>query len=358
MRLGLVIYGGLDQRSGGYLYDQQLVSQLERAGDRVEIISIPRHSYARNLLDNLSIPLRKRLLQDGRDLLLQDELTHPSLFLLNRSIPVPIVSIVHHLRSQEAHPVSLTPLYTWVEKRYLHTLSGAICNSEATAASVRVLADVPIQVMRPGRDHIRPTLTQDEIRAKALKTGPLRLFFLGNLIRRKGLHTLLSALATVPLSSWVLRVAGDDQVDRNYARSRRNQSRQLGLESDVQFLGPLSPQEVANELDAAHLLVIPSQHEGYGIAYLEAMGSGVVPIASSAGGAAELIHHGQNGYLVNPGDLHALRKIITLVSSDRKELQRLSLSAKQTYEQHVTWAEGAASVQKFFQGFTASNPRP
>ena len=37
MRLGLLIYGSLESRSGGYLYDRQLVHELERAGDEVEI---------------------------------------------------------------------------------------------------------------------------------------------------------------------------------------------------------------------------------------------------------------------------------------------------------------------------------
>jgi glycosyltransferase involved in cell wall biosynthesis len=355
MRLGLLIYGSLDQRSGGYLYDRQLVRQLERTGDQVEVISIPNRSYSRNLLDNLSGSLRVRLLHGGYDLLLQDELNHPSLFYLNRTIPIPIVSIVHHLRSQEAHPVSLLPFYAWVEKRYFHTLSGAICNSESTAASVRALTDVPLQVMRPGRDHIRPTLSQDEVRVKALEKEPLRLLFLGNLIRRKGVHTLLSALANIPLSNWVLRVAGDEQVDRKYFRHLQDQTRQLGLETNVHFLGAISSQEVANEMDAANLLVIPSQYEGYGIAYLEAMGYAVVPVASSAGGAGELIHHGQNGYLVDPGDVHALREIITAVLSDRKELHRLSLSAKRTYEQHATWVEGATSVRKYLKEILASN---
>jgi glycosyltransferase involved in cell wall biosynthesis len=355
MRLGLVIYGGLDQRSGGYLYDRQLVKQLEHAGDQVEIISIPKHAYSRNLLDNLSGSLQVRLLQDGYDLLLQDELNHPSLFHLNRAISIPIVSIVHHLRSQEVHPAPLMPFYAWVEKRYLNTLSGAICNSETTAVSVRRIADIPIQVMRPGRDHIRPTLSQDEIRAKALETEPLRLLFLGNLIRRKGVHTLLSALASIPLSNWVLRVAGDEQVDRKYVKYLRDQTRQLGLVNNVRFLGAISPREVAYEMDAANLLVIPSEYEGYGIAYLEAMGYATVPVASSAGGAGEFVSHGENGYIVDPGDIEALSKIITAISSNREELHRLALSARRTYDQHTTWAEGAASVQMFLNEIMASN---
>ena len=54
MRLGLLIYGSLDTLSGGYLYDRKLVEHLRRAGDSVEIISIPWRSYPAHLADNFS----------------------------------------------------------------------------------------------------------------------------------------------------------------------------------------------------------------------------------------------------------------------------------------------------------------
>ena len=50
MRLGLLIYGSLDNISGGFLYDRRLVQHLRRGGDRVEIISLPWRGYGRGLL--------------------------------------------------------------------------------------------------------------------------------------------------------------------------------------------------------------------------------------------------------------------------------------------------------------------
>ena len=83
MRLGLVVYGSLDTVSGGFLYDRQLVRHLRSRGDEVEVISIPWRPYARGLLDNLSPALFKRLSRAAFELLLEDELAHPSLFRLN-----------------------------------------------------------------------------------------------------------------------------------------------------------------------------------------------------------------------------------------------------------------------------------
>mgnify|MGYP006968414625 FL=1 len=78
MSIGLVVYGDLDTRSGGFRYDRQLVAALRERGETVEVIELPWRSYPRGLLDNLSPGLRRRLAGDY-EVLLQDELAHPSL---------------------------------------------------------------------------------------------------------------------------------------------------------------------------------------------------------------------------------------------------------------------------------------
>ena len=73
MNVGMVIYGALDQRSGGYLYDRMLVEGMRELGDRVEVLSIPAREYALNLLDNLSAQFIRRITRVPYDILLQDE---------------------------------------------------------------------------------------------------------------------------------------------------------------------------------------------------------------------------------------------------------------------------------------------
>jgi hypothetical protein len=136
MRIGLVIYGSLTTLSGGYLYDRKLVEHLREHGNNVEIISLPRRNYLNHLEDNFSNDLIRRLSNLQCDVLLQDELNHPSLFLLNRRIKdkinYPIVSIVHHLLCCEENPSWLNRFYRLVEGHYLSSLDGFICNSQST----------------------------------------------------------------------------------------------------------------------------------------------------------------------------------------------------------------------------------
>ncbi|MDK1029643.1 MAG: glycosyltransferase family 1 protein, partial [Anaerolineae bacterium] len=118
MRIGFVIYGSLDTLSGGYLYDRKLVDYLRENGDKVEIISLPWRNYAAHLADNFHFRLPPDL-----DLLIQDELNHPSLLSANsRPRKYPVISLVHHLRCSEQRPAWGNWLYGSIEKRYLNSV--------------------------------------------------------------------------------------------------------------------------------------------------------------------------------------------------------------------------------------------
>ena len=107
MRIGFVIYGSLDTVSGGYFYDRKLVEYLRAQGNSVEIISLLWRNYATHLTDNFRFRLPADL-----DILIQDELNHPSLIAANAGKhPYPIVSLVHHLRCSELRPNWLNCLY-------------------------------------------------------------------------------------------------------------------------------------------------------------------------------------------------------------------------------------------------------
>jgi len=79
--------------------------------------------------------------------------------------------------------------------------------------------------------------------------------------------------------------------------------RKRGLQNDVFFLGKQN--NVYQELSAADLFLLPSQLESFGLAALEAMACEVPVIATNVGGLPEVVEHGVDGYLVEPGDVPA-----------------------------------------------------
>jgi glycosyltransferase involved in cell wall biosynthesis len=355
MRVGLVIYGRLEAVSGGYLYDRKLVEHLQRQGDEVEVISLPWRNYARHLLDNFSATLRRHLLSRSYDILLQDELNHPSLFWLNQrlrgALPYPVFTIVHHLRCSEQRPDWQNRVYRWIERRYLLSVDGFIFNSQTTRRAVEQigggLAGRPHVVACPSGDQFALHISDAEIARRAVELGSLHILFLGNLIPRKGLHTLLAALDQTPTGACVLTVAGSQQVDPRYVRTISHQIEQKGLASRVRLLGSLNPSDLADCLRSHHLLVVPSSYEGYGIVYLEGMGFGLPAIGTTAGAAGEIITHGVDGYLVPPGDVPALAHCLESLAQDRLLLTAMSLAARQRYLVQPTWEQTAGQIRDF-----------
>lgn len=349
MRVGLVIYGSLDTVSGGYLYDRRLVEALRQAGDEVEIISLPWRSYARHLTDNRSAELLRRMSGEF-DVLLQDELNHPSLAWANGRLGwnrPSIVAIVHHLRVSEARPAWRNRLYGKVERRYLRSVDGFVYNSRTTKRVVEGLIGEarPHIVAWPGGDRFAPQVTPAAV-AQRMNEVPLRLLFVGNLIPRKGLHDLLGALSRVN-GDWRLSIVGDSTADPTYARRVRHTAERLGLAHRVSWHGNLSDDQLAAELSAAHVLAVPSEYEGFGIVYLEGMGFGLPALATTAGAASEIITDGENGFLVAPGDTHTLVERIEALIDDRGLPARLGVAALAAYDRHPKWEESMAAVRAF-----------
>lgn len=357
MRIGLVIYGGLEQTSGGYLYDRELIRALERHGDRVSLICLPRRGFMRALADNYSASLGRRLAALPLDILLEDELAHPSLFRLNRwlknRVVYPIISIVHHLRSDELHSIRLTRLCHAVESNYLSGVDGFVYCSEATRRAVESFAaGRPGIVAHPGGDRLGCCADEQEIRDRCGAPGPLKIIYLGNIIPRKGLRTLLAALGSLPRASYLLNVIGDTGADRSYPAEMVRLAKSLGLGAQVKFAGRLPDRALAEELKSGHALAVPSSWEGFGIAYLEGMGLGLPAIGGRAGGTSEVITHGRDGFLVAPGDVAGLAHCLNMLGEDRKLLLSMSLAARRTYARHPPWQTTTERVRAFLLGMT------
>jgi len=356
MRVGLVIYGTLDTISGGYLYDRKLVEYLQHAGDTVEIISLPWRHYAAHLFDNFSADLCRRLRQARVDVLVQDELNHPSLFFLNRRLHnvtgFPIFSMVHHLRSSEAHPAGLKIFYRWIERQYLASVDGFIFNSRTTRDAVsQLLGHTPPNhvIAYPAGNRFEPHIDATTIIARAREPGALRIVFVGNLIPRKGLHTLLDALARLPANMWRLEVVGNPKVDIKYTTKIRTQIHAQRLQN-VRLAGVLDDHTLAHTLAQSHLLVVPSTYEGYGIVYLEAMSFGLPAIATIAGAAYEIIADGVNGFLVAPNDAAMLAARIEQLAHDREQLAQMSVAAHERFLAEPRWETSLTRIRNHLLG--------
>lgn len=356
MRVGLIVYGGLDQRSGGYLYDRQLVAALRARGHSVAVFPLPRRAaYLHHLADNADAGLERAARRWRPALLLQDELCHPSLLgrnpRLRARLGCPLVAIVHHLRADEGWPARERAVYAALERRYLRTVDGLICNSRTTRARAAAIAGTrqPAVVAYPGGDRLGGPLSPEQIAARVRRSGPLRVLFVGNITRRKRLHVLLAGLARLPAASWQLTVVGSERVEPRYARGVRALATRLGCAGQVTWRGPLCDSALAACFGAADVLAVPSAYEGFGIVYLEGMAFGLPALATTAGAACEIVASGGNGWLVPPDDPAAIARCLAPLGGDRAALERLSLAARARYLAHPTWAASMARAVAFVE---------
>lgn len=350
MKLALIIYGSLDTLSGGYLYDRKLVEYLRAQGDTVDIISLPWRNYAAHLADNFSFRLPRVY-----DLIIEDELNHPSLIAANaagRSCSV--VSLVHHLRCSEERPAWQNNLFRIVEKKYLQGVDGFIFNSQTTQGVVNTVIEnrKPSIVAYPPTDRFGAPLTDAEIESRVNEAGALRILFLGNLIPRKGLHTLLDALTKVgrdSISPYEVDIIGSLDMDPSYSQAMQEFVTVHGLSSIVRFHGALNEGPLGEQFAQAHVLCVPSSYEGFGIVYLEGMGFGLPAIGTTEGAAGEIIRDGETGHLVPPGDATTLASRLDSLARDRSLLTRLSLAARQRYLEQPSWMETASNIRNYLQ---------
>ena len=355
MHIGLVIYGDLGALSGGFLYDRILVEHLRTKGDRVEVFSIPWKSYVANLADNYSKPIRDKLAGFRGDILLQDELNHPSLFLLNKRIRERVgarmIAIVHHLRCSERRAKFINYIYRQIETRFLEQMDGFIFNSAHTRTTVHEVINSgnvkPGVVARPGGDRLALEITTKDIWTRAQTAGPLRIVFLGNIIPRKGLHTLLRALDRLQGENWTLTVIGNTTASPGYYSKQLDYVNKRGWENRVFFTGSLVESSLIHKLRDQHVMAVPSQFEGYGIAYLEGMGLGLPALATLAGGTVELVDDGKTGYLIPPEKPEFLADRLMALIQDRRLLAEMGLQARTAFISHPTWQESMGGIRDF-----------
>jgi glycosyltransferase involved in cell wall biosynthesis len=346
----MAIFGSPETVTGGYLYNRTLVKYLRDMGHKVDIISQPYPKYYLNIFS-----LGKHLRQLPLDVLIQDEATHPAFFLVNQylrtRVSYPIISIVHHLRSSERCSAWQKWLYGEIERRYLMNIDGFIFNSQTTLRSVEGMmgAKYPSIVAYPGGNRFSDCITEEEIAIRSKDPGPLRILFVGNVIRRKEVHTLLEAIGQLPHDVCNLTVVGDLFMDKSYVSTIYRQVKENGLTDRVLFLGSIPDNELITQFKASHVLVMPSSYEGFGIVYLEGMGFGLPAIASTGGGACEIISQGRDGLLIPVGDTVSLAGHLNDLHRDRDWLLSMSLNAHRRFESRPTWQVTTDNIQVFLK---------
>jgi glycosyltransferase involved in cell wall biosynthesis len=148
----------------------------------------------------------------------------------------------------------------------------------------------------------------------------------------KGIDVLLRAVAALRGRPPGLRVliAGCGSAGRDLLALRDR----LALAGTVEFLGWRD--DLAELHDACDVFALPSRHEGFGLAALQAMAAGLPVVASRTGGVPELVDDGVTGLLAEPGDAAALAAALDRLISDPASCAAMGAAARRRAQEHFT----------------------
>lgn len=178
------------------------------------------------------------------------------------------------------------------------------------------------------------------------------VFFAGRLVFEKGVDVLLYALSYLhrvrPNVHAIIAGKGPIQGELEQL------AYQLGIGHRVHFVGHIDAQLRDKLLAISDVAVFPSRYEPFGIVALEAMASHVPVIAGGVGGLAEIISHGEDGFLIHPGDAGALSADLLTLLDDKKRAHRMAQAAAEKVQRKYSWDSVAEQTESLYNEVLAA----
>ena len=171
--------------------------------------------------------------------------------------------------------------------------------------------DVELVRVAGSMESFHPGVDGSAIRARHTdQDGPLHLF-VGQLRPRKGPRVLIEALPVIRERQPHARALFVGP-DHEHVAELRDLSERLGLTAAVDFVGTVGDAELPSYYAASDVFVFPTVTtiECLGLTFVQAMFAGTPVVATRIAGAPEVIHDGENGFLVEPGNAAALAECV------------------------------------------------
>lgn len=336
-RVHFAIPGDIETPTGGYGYDRRLIAELPGIGWQVEHVVLPdgfpdadRATLSETSAILESLPRDALVMVDGLAFAAMPELVQA---LSDR---LRFVALVHHPLADETGlaPERVAKLAA-AERRALALARQVICTSRTTAERLTTGFEVDparLTIAPPGTDR-RPMATGSE--------GAPVILSLAAVVPRKGHDVLIAALASLGRRDWTCRIVGSLDREHEWVGGIRDSIGRLGLSGRVILVGPVS--DPVPELHAADIFALPSRHEGYGMAFAEALAHGLPIVACNAGAVPEVVPH-DAGILAPVDDVDALARALATLLDDADRRRQIADAAWRAGQALPGWDDTARLV--------------
>ena len=330
--MNLLTRGSPLQVTGGHLYHRRMAEAAPSRDARIEFVSV-----------GIRNPLGRCRTTTTPDVTLVDSLAAASVVpwvLGRRRGPDRLAAILHQPPGGVGQGAARTTLQRPVDQLLYQRCELLIAASTALAHELVDTYGLPagrVRVAEPGSDvpvsHEPPPDLRRGRRIAALCVA--------NWLPNKGVLELLEAVAALPADDVTLHLAGRDDVDAHYTRRVQDRIGNRDLIERVVVHGPLNRDDVARLYAGADVFVLASFAETYGTVFAEALNAGLPTVGWRSGNLPHLIHDGEHGCLVTPGDVAGLSGVLRRLATEDSWRNALASAARRRGSSLPRWTDTA-----------------
>lgn len=257
---------------------------------------------------------------------------------------LPVVSLVHTYAPQEPWD------YARVSVQYRDFIDTEIAISHRLAKDLERLGWPPkkLAVIENGvdTDIFRPG-DADWVQRRFGKKGAVS--FIGRLAEEKAPQTFVAVIEELlwrgMFQDILFLIVGGGPLEEQLKKDIRAR----GLWGHVALVGTRLEHEVVEILRATKVLLAPSQYEGLPMIGLEAMASGVPIVATRVPGWSEVVHHGLNGFLIEPHNIKGMADAVERLLCDTERWKLLSENARRTALERFSLKKMISSYEQIYE---------
>jgi len=344
-----------DRPTGGNIYNRRVIAGL-RQRESVEVVSwSPDESDSPDLeRPDADVIVVDSLLLRHKEPLRALRSAHPAATL---------VLLAHYLHCIDPNERDTPAADT--ERVLLPLFDGAVTTSRYAqrALAEAGLPEERIAVVPPGLDDAYRAPAPD----RSDRSGPPRLLTVASLLPGKGLPALVDGLGTLTDVDWTWTLVGDDTLDPAFAETLHDRVRDASIADRVTLAGPVPPDAMRAQYDAADVFVLPSRFETCSMATREAMARGLPVVAYAVGGlpdnfgdavapdAAAMSNVVSAGRLVPPDSPDALIDALRDLLTDPALRTRMGQAARERSRSFPGWGRVARCFHEVLAGFQSSS---
>lgn len=179
-----------------------------------------------------------------------------------------------------------------------------------------------------------------------------RFLFVGQLVRGKGVDTLLNAFAKLQTKETFLDICGDGKQREELEYKAKS----LGISSRIKFHGKVTAHELSHFYTNAYAVVVPSRApETFNLVGVEAMKHSKAVIATKVGGIQEWLEHGINGFSFPSNDENKLATILDLAIKNPETIKRMGEFGFKNYNKKFTSEKHCSKIYNLFETLLAKD---